>query len=86
MTTANCRLPFHFITHTRRKNDHREPRTLLTMTELDEELIPIIKQIQASEFIEEIQQLKIRNELRGVCNLRNLSSFLDKKGLICVGG
>lgn len=56
------------------------------MTELDEELIPIIKQIQASEFIEEIQQLKIRNELRGVCNLRNLSSFLDKKGLIRVGG
>lgn len=75
-----------FINHTRRKRELREAQISLTTTELDLSLIPIIKQVQASEFKEDIQQLKRYNELRGACSLSNLSPFLDKNGLIRVGG
>ena len=74
-----------FITHTRCQRQMREPPKLITTTELSQALIPIILQIQLSEFKEEITQLRKYKQVQGTNTVRNLTPFLDENGLTRVG-
>lgn len=75
-----------FIAHTRCQGQMRQPSRLLTAAELKQALVPIIAQMQLSEFKEELMHLRKYNELPGTSIIRNLTPFLDANGLIRVGG
>lgn len=75
-----------FITHIRCKRQLRQSSKQLTTTELSQALVPIVSQMQLSEFKEEIKQLKNYKKLQGTSSIQNLTPFLDENDLIRVGG
>ncbi|XP_013199061.2 uncharacterized protein LOC106141973 [Amyelois transitella] len=66
------------------RRSHQE--SYLTLTELREAKIKIIKRIQEIEFSEEITSLKDSQRLTSRSKLLNLTPFLDEQGVLRVGG
>lgn len=65
----------------------REPLSkIITAKELAETLNICIKQVQSIEFDEDIKQLKSRGYMLKRSKLRNLCPFIDKNGILRVGG
>ncbi|XP_063909094.1 uncharacterized protein LOC135126846 [Zophobas morio] len=67
-------------------NLNNKMQGLLSLSELDQANDAIIKMVQASEFYKEISDLENKREISKSSKLRILMPFLDKNGIIPVGG
>ena len=79
---AYCR---RFIYHCRQSKDNRQASTLSTQ-ELDQALTCCVKMVQQILYAQEIKDLREQQEVAFSSSLKTLHSFIDKEGLLRVGG
>lgn len=73
-----------FINNTRKLNQQRN--LALTVPELENALIVIVRALQQTDFEEDLRHLKRYNEVSKSSPCSNLTPFLDINGIIRVGG
>ncbi|XP_037926620.1 uncharacterized protein LOC119661370 [Hermetia illucens] len=77
---------FRFINHTKHPEHPRPTQLPLTALELDEALMVIVKEMQISDFKEELKQPSKHGEVMKSSAWSCLALFVDSKGIIRVGG
>ena len=79
---AYCR---RFIHHCRQPMANRQATTLSTQ-DLDQALTCCVKMVQQNSFAQEIKDLMEQQEVASSSSLKTLHPFIDKEGLLRVGG
>jgi hypothetical protein len=79
---AYCR---KFIHHCRQPKANRQATTLSTQ-ELDQALTCCVKMVQHISYAQEMKDLIEQKEIASSSSLKTLHTFIDKEGLLRVGG